>query len=552
MSYSPPLGIPAPSFGINELHTDYSESTYNFGAGPVAYPDAGNGPYTHYVDSSHGSATDSGNTYGSPTTPRLTLPKNLTAGSVVEIHGSGPYSWDLGSTVGNLSAANGNVNSPIFIRGFDPNNRVAVRNTVDERMYETHYLIIENLFFDLATAGGPRVYQNSDHICFRRCTIANAPRTFGTACMTFTQGSGFVPGRYVSHIVVYQCIIGPNGLTDGVIDPTFESAIQGITLNNSTDHIWILDCHFDRNAEDGIHVAIPAGNGDEPCNFVYIGNCLFENNGENDIDIKNGTNIIISNNTMHGTRVLSAPSGGGGGQSIVVNDEGDNDNIWIINNHIYDCVRGIGGQAGGNPVDGKQTVYVVGNVIENMIIDPVFPDATTQAVCIDCGSGAEWTIVNNTFNIYQNGVRLNNNETNVFRNNIFSNRFNSGTVLPHDIYVNNQVGHTVVATDNLYYPTKSALKSNYDWSDSITADPKFVSISNYRLQEDSPARNAGANPGVSAVFNAAYGLSIDADIAGTSRPQQGSWDIGAYEFVSRIGEPRMYRINTIVTRRRRG
>ena len=67
--YVPPIGIPAPPFGINESHTMYAGQWYP--AGGFTYRDAGNGPYTHYVDNTHPSATNTSNPYGTATTPSV-------------------------------------------------------------------------------------------------------------------------------------------------------------------------------------------------------------------------------------------------------------------------------------------------------------------------------------------------------------------------------------------------------------------------------------------------------------------------------------------------
>ncbi len=90
-----PFGIPGPDFGIKETHLMYIGETYDFGAGPVPYPDAGNGPYTHYLDIVHPNATDNSNPFGSPGIPRRSIPQMLPAGSVVEVH-NGPYTEDTG------------------------------------------------------------------------------------------------------------------------------------------------------------------------------------------------------------------------------------------------------------------------------------------------------------------------------------------------------------------------------------------------------------------------------------------------------------------------
>ena len=71
---------PGTLFGIDQLVTMYSGQTYTFtdGRGAIVYPDAGNGPYTHYVDKNAPGATDTSNTFGSPSKPRLTIPSTPT------------------------------------------------------------------------------------------------------------------------------------------------------------------------------------------------------------------------------------------------------------------------------------------------------------------------------------------------------------------------------------------------------------------------------------------------------------------------------------------
>jgi hypothetical protein len=97
--WTPPIGIPQPSFGIVESHTMYQGQLYDYnndGVPEAPYKDAGNGPYTHYVDRSAPNCTDGVNdsNYGTPALPRRTIPGDnlnslapLKAGSVVEVHG---------------------------------------------------------------------------------------------------------------------------------------------------------------------------------------------------------------------------------------------------------------------------------------------------------------------------------------------------------------------------------------------------------------------------------------------------------------------------------
>jgi hypothetical protein len=54
-----------------------------------------------------------------------------------------------------------------------------------------------------------------------------------------------------------------------------------------------------------------------------------------------------------------------------------------------------------------------------------------------------------------------------------------------------------------------------------SADPLFMSASNFALQTTSPAKNTGIAIG-----------EFDTDLLNVSRPQGAAWDIGAYEYVS--------------------
>ncbi|MFC1795429.1 hypothetical protein ACFL3Q_17815, partial [Planctomycetota bacterium] len=110
-TWQPPIGIPMPEFGIFETHLMYDGQTYDFGSGPEPYKDAGNGPYTHYVDNTHPSATDSGNPYGTASMPRVTVPVDVPEGSVVEIHSALP----TGGSV--FASGEGTSEKPIFVRG---------------------------------------------------------------------------------------------------------------------------------------------------------------------------------------------------------------------------------------------------------------------------------------------------------------------------------------------------------------------------------------------------------------------------------------------------
>ena len=62
-TYQPPIGIPAPSFGIEEIAP----------ASPAAWP-ATAAPGYYYIDNRHPNATDTDNPYGYPNRPRQSVP----------------------------------------------------------------------------------------------------------------------------------------------------------------------------------------------------------------------------------------------------------------------------------------------------------------------------------------------------------------------------------------------------------------------------------------------------------------------------------------------
>src|SRR5262245_35155099 len=69
----PPVGIPAPSFGITQT------------APPAPSPWTGPVAGFYYIDASSPAATDSGNPNGWPGKPRETLPNPIPEGAVVEM-----------------------------------------------------------------------------------------------------------------------------------------------------------------------------------------------------------------------------------------------------------------------------------------------------------------------------------------------------------------------------------------------------------------------------------------------------------------------------------
>lgn len=535
-TYTPPVGIAAPSFGMTEAVTDYSASgTYDFGAGAVSYPNAGYGPYTHYVDNTSGSATDTANAYGSPSTPRLTIPDNVPAGSIIELHG-GPYAWHLGSSLTGGSGATrgtsgcaGTITNPCFIRGTSSTSRVVISSWATDLNYKMSYTVIENLKFDPLGAPGAGAFifhDNSHHIAMRKCTFANVPSTANQSALNVSYSSSYQSGMRLDNFLFWDIRFD----NIGERYPTTFEGISAAILENGLSECWFLNCTTNSASEDGLHLAPIGGNSGIVGTGLYIGNNSFFRDGENAIDVKNFKNVIISGNVMKGYRATSYPASGSDGAAVVINDEGANDNIWTINNIFADCVIGIRAQ-NSTVEDGVKDQYHIGNIFYDIALDPILG---TGGECININGAANAYIANNTFNRYNAGIVGSGGDNYFIWNNIFANRTNGAE---EDVWINNQPSVVVSAADNLYYPTKVALKSGFNWTDSITADPLFTdgTANNYTLQSSSPAKDAAtAVSAAYTIFSSTYSRSIAYDINGNARPN-GNWDIGAFENLTGSG-----------------
>src|SRR5262245_24779333 len=123
--WTPPIGIPAPGFGITQT------------APPAPSPWTTQVPGFYYVEQRAG-ATNINNPYGTPAKPRISIPNPVPAGSVVELHGF----YDVAQSSPNTLVMQGTAANPVFIRGASTSSRPFIR-----RGWEVTgtYYILENL-----------------------------------------------------------------------------------------------------------------------------------------------------------------------------------------------------------------------------------------------------------------------------------------------------------------------------------------------------------------------------------------------------------------------
>lgn len=491
-SWEPPIGIRAPEFGIEESHTMYENALYDFGNGTVPYPDAGNGPYTHYVDNQHPNATDSNNPYGTPNKPRMTIPLSLSPGSVVEVH-NGPYSYTEsihGDLYLPLVEGYGTADKPIFIRGANSSTPFEIGElgtSVNEIIVRDYsYVILENVFIN-----GPaiKIYQPTTHFAIRHSEITGET-TSGIKLWSYKLD--FVPGEVKDNIVIYNNKIHDNG----PYPASAETGRFGVIIDNASEDVWVVDNDMYYNGDDSLQVIdrywVPELRG-IIADGIYIGRNKMHHDGENAIDIKGSKNVIISQNEIYGYLTLYSTSAG---EAIRINDEGEQDNIWLLYNRIYDSEDGI------DPVNALFKPYIIGNVIHN----------------VDTAINRDGAIVtNNTIYNCTLGVGRRRGPYYELSNNIIT---NCDTAYDYCSSCGTDVTYSNILYNN---------GSSRACTDCIYDDPQ-MEADNETPSASSPAVDAaGQISEAYDIFFNTYGLDIRRDIDNKPRPSGGDWDIGAHE-----------------------
>jgi len=515
--WEPPIGIPAPDFGIEETHYMYEGQTYDFGSGPEAYPDAGNGPYTHYIDCSHAAATDDANPYGTPAKPRMTIPTTVPAGSVVEIH-NGDYSSM--SVVGN-----GTASKPVFIRGISPENKARIVKNTGEGdhlvLTGSTYMIVENL--EIHGSKGFRIFQVSRYVCVRNCECTGWDRIM----FNLFPSSSWSSGDTIEHIVIYN-----NEIHHDAKWPAVDTMNHGLAVNQGCKWVWFVDNLVYNVGEDGIHLW---GGPDKEARaphpqYVYIGRNHIYDCGENAIDIKTSEHVIISQNELHGHRSISSSAGA----AIVLNNDHSpaflNDYLWVIFNEIYDNHIGV-------ECRGWNKSYVIGNNLHDMFHPWNKPDSTAEdsGTAIMAGFvNKELHIIGNTMSRNHAGIRVWGGENFFIENNVITDLTPLGEGEFH-LSLDHTEGQEYFVKNNLFYDTEDGSVTPglpaEQYADNIFDRDPLLTV-DYKLNPGSPAFDTGILSNAYDTFQTLYGIDIKVDYDGSIRPQDAGWDMGAFESYS--------------------
>ncbi len=474
LAWTPPVGIPAPAWPTD---LDIARPAL---PSPWTTPQSG-----FYFVAGSGCADSNGN--GTPTAPRCSLPGTAAAGAVIVLDGTISRSASIDYT--------GTAGAPVWVMGRDPASRPTITTSWD---IGGSYVIVDSVAFQFSSQDG--VGLRGSRVMLRNSTMAN----------TYGSSNGATFGMGGQEVVFYKNVISQSG--NWAYTGSSDIDRHGIKVGGN--NIWIVDSQFFHIQGDGVQVG-DQNNAASSISRIFIGRNLAYENLQFGFWVKNATDVIFSENTVHSQTRNSAggPGGAMGGQY-------DPKYVWFLNNRIYGSNSGI--HIAGTSDGGGGPWYAIGNLVYGI--------GTASGSCngYDYGaisyrnSGGFTAIYNTVHDVdFFGGFPPSGGEV-VIRNNIFSAKrsnacsgFDDERSLTHDYNL---------FTASSYDPGAEAHR--------VIGDARFVAAgSDFTLQASSPAIGR-ANPteeAAFAAFQARYGVDIRKDMRGVGRPQQGRWDLGALE-----------------------
>jgi len=536
-AYNPPIGIPAPSFGIDEVAP----------AAPAAWPSSQASGF-YYIDNSHPNATDSNNTYGYPDKPRVTVPNGFSAGSYIELHG-GPY-----TTVNKQLNFNCTASQPCWFRGPSSSNMPTITGTF--ALVDSTYVIMENMDFNGGAGGAIGIRgQNSNHISVRNSSIQNKAFQGNSA------GVSIVPalGGTVNDIVIYNVSFKSLGDYTSTVDQDFHGvgpSLWNRDSNTSLYNVWLLDSYCYRISGNCIQ---PNGgnwtNSGQYLHHIYAGRNVSHDGRQAGFWTKQARDVVYSQNTIYNNRQKGAQPGDGMGYQY------GPDNLWYIYNHIYNCNYGIR-QSDTSASSSSSSSYIIGNVIHDIHPESLpnyNPNDSWRpgtAISLWHGNMTRY-IVDNTIYDAHNGITSIYNGPVHISGNTISEIDAQGTFI--DISHAARNGVASIDHSNFFdtggdflsrwnfnpYSSMSALKAaSGQCNNCLEVNPSFVNATigenpndphDFSLSSTSPLigvnndlTKSNNTPDVYAIFQQRYGLDIRKDTNNIARPATGR-SIGAYE-----------------------
>lgn len=513
----PPIGVPAPPFGIHDSHEQFADATYDFGFGCEPYRNAGNGPYTHYVDNTHPQATDNNNPFGTPGRPRRSIPSLLLPGSVVEMHG-GPYESYFEIRVA------GSAERPIYIRGVDPQQPVLFKTKLLV-LSPSRYVILENLAVDRDYHSSGVNIEGSSHISIRNCEIYDV-----RGGILAYGGSG----TSIDHIVIYK-----NHIHDlGDLSTPQDIDDNGIQIGGNSRDIWVVDNLVHHTVGSGIVLNPGFGLSNDMIQRVYVGRNTVHHSRQSGCWTKQSSDAVFTQNTVYSIIGTSFALSTGLGFQY------GPERTWFIFNHVYDCEFGIGSGSNTVAAPGLEQFFV-GNVIHDIHhrSQSYNPNNAWSSAAMMLVGGMHRYIANNTIFHCDAGINGPGPGSYLMENNLIVDMVQPAA---NHVFIQNEQNNVTwdlrysclfdpggpvrVRERNQVY-NLGGLAGLNKGTGCISVPPAFAGPEgfDFHLSAESPCVDSGVATFAYDLFEELYGRSIRVDYDGRVRPQAVAFDMGAFE-----------------------
>jgi len=563
-AYTPPIGIPDPGmWGTTHPIDSHAPDTTTKCPG---WP-AGQTTNCYFIDNTHAQATDSGNTYGYPDKPRLTIPaKTYDAGSYIETHG-GPYTANTSMTM------SGTVNAPIWFRGVSSSEMADIRAKIS--IPNSTYAILENLHFNNFTGNAISITgMAANHLCIRNCRFNNL---IYPGSSTAVIGSTPTQDGSIHDLVFYNNYFSNIGNYQATTDEDFHAINPDLwgrtppttqynvwSLNNTAFHIAGSLNQFNGDQRDATRAQNEGRTETNLQNFhhMYSGkNIMYESRQAMGAP-KFTTDAVYSQNIAYNNYSIS--SGAGTGQAY---QEGAR-YVWILFNKYYDLTYGIRSSNTSFPgvENADLRAYMIGNVIYNINNNNSYDNTylrtsaykPAQAIAFEKAYYKRY-VIDNTFYNVGGGVNVGNQlaaDITDLSGNVFAeiNGIDKYNNPDYHFSMLSTEGVTGTTMDRCYFqPRTDNGTVTFKWAGATpssslnslaelqassvaqcqscwTGDPLFVNAANgdFHPQENSPLIGKGIRHRVYDEFQARYGINIAYDFEGKPRPAN-AWTLGALE-----------------------
>ena len=535
----------------------------------------------YYVDFG---AVDTGQTYGTPTTPRTSIPASVLTGSATV------YRVELaGTCTDNITwSAKGTEANPIWIISDATNPFTQTPNGTSNRYFRVEngqYLIFEGLDFDgldtqTSGAWGIATYTNTvadmtHHICLRNCAVHDYTYSSHSSAVTVSAGlTSSYPDAVTRDLVFYNVDMYNLGTWDNYSGDWDFHGINLLLVNRTNNeeiyNVWMIGGEYSYISGDSIQVNAERWGGPneeypygrEHIHHVYVVGTESHHNRQSGGAFKQCVDVVFAHNHVHD---MPKPTGTVGTGVMWLYGP---DRVWILNNHIHDCITGMR-QSTTNTIAGwDATVYIAGNIVHDC-----FPDYVNGATNefygnnrFKTGQGIGLIHANEMRHIYYNtiynckgGISVqcdsssgcdvqNNVVMNIDEDNVTSSNYDDAhiSLLGTSDAARDYVGYNVVDDDQLaagQFYLGSAIHSSVSTfetaagaraSNNVESDPLFTSpgTDDFTLQASSPARASAATDltALNTSYLATFGVSLLYDYAENARTFDSGDDAGALEY----------------------